>query len=433
MGRNRNRNRNRNKQAEPPQAVVGPIYMQLLRRTFPKTVVSDNNGDDDGEEHPNPNKLDVSIVLCGESHEDAMQVTRSGGVIEPKLGWVPTSISNLAWGYDKDDQPLEWTLAERNSSIPMGKAKEWAQGVMQRVDFRGADRVVLVWTRQNDPNHNNGRRQNRGTAHVLVLQTTIDPDDALPTQRDEIIQELTEELKEAITVHETSPKKELLDIYKDLSTMAASQNHGSGGVDQCLFLWDDMDPDAHALNQLWEQFEEEPAQADLDVIMEARKTERKKQNIRTWDDWFSQVHAQEPSSSSSSSKPNDHTTQVHLILENSVPPWEVELERNPDCTSMAPADDYIRCLPSDEDSDDDEEEEKADTENDDADAAAAAASAVVENDAGATNADDAPDTENAENHAVAAAVVHADSDDSESDDSDSDSDDSEDSDDDEYL
>uniref|UniRef100_A0A7S2XKA7 Uncharacterized protein n=1 Tax=Attheya septentrionalis TaxID=420275 RepID=A0A7S2XKA7_9STRA len=96
---------------------------------------------------------------------------------------------------------------------------------------------------------------------------------------------------------------------------------------------------------------------------------------------------------------------------------------------MAPADDYIRCLPSDEDSDDEEEEEEADNTND------AAATNAVESDADATNADDAPDTENAENYdaAAAAAAIHADSDDSESDDSDSDSDDSEDSDDDEYL
>jgi hypothetical protein len=155
-----------------------------------------------------------------------------------------------------------------------------------------------------------------------------------------------------------------------------SSSNSSIGSSYVLFEWGDLDLIAHKLNRRrLGMTDDEVTEKEYDeIINERKRILKEKHNVLTFDDWFEHVkggkevvengsssdnqHASSTSESSTSPSATDHA--VHLVLESSVPPWEVELYRprvnsnNGDVTSTAaeefrlhPATECIRCLSED--------------------------------------------------------------------------------------
>lgn len=95
---------------------------------------------------------EVALILCGEGHEDCIDLTRSRSVLEATFGWIPTAdaFSYITPFHTKND-------------ITLHVAKKWAARAMTREDDGG----LLLFRLQNPA-------QGTGTAHVFR------PDEILP-------------------------------------------------------------------------------------------------------------------------------------------------------------------------------------------------------------------------------------------------------------
>ena len=86
--KNNNNNKKNRKKKTDEISVVGPEYFQVLQ------------GELFGRH--------VALVLCGESHYDALDVTRSGGRFSPREGWVELTNGQVVVP-TKDD--VQWVIA----------------------------------------------------------------------------------------------------------------------------------------------------------------------------------------------------------------------------------------------------------------------------------------------------------------------------------
>ena len=121
----------------------------------------------------------VAIVLCGESHEDSLDVTRTNGIFEPHEGWIAqASLRQDILRYAFQDKNVDANtnanitttpavtnrimtnvIAASSASASFGGggkprnqklltltgAKEWGQQKMEEMDIYG--RIVLLWIR----------------------------------------------------------------------------------------------------------------------------------------------------------------------------------------------------------------------------------------------------------------------------------------------
>ena len=92
-------------------SVVGPDYMQVLR------------GELFGQQ--------VALVLCGESHEDAIDVTRKDGYFLPKEGWVNSSkveaiASMLSLLPNGKSEMFKVRVVKQKADISQKGAQHWA-------------------------------------------------------------------------------------------------------------------------------------------------------------------------------------------------------------------------------------------------------------------------------------------------------------------
>jgi len=112
-----------------PPDVIGPDFIQMLRgKMFGK---------------------DVALLMCGESHNEAPDVTRPDGVVYPKMGWVQiTDYGGGVWS-PKD-------AVKCKKQVDLASALTWATDVIDEEEL-DADETHLVWE---------GPKDGKGTAHV---------------------------------------------------------------------------------------------------------------------------------------------------------------------------------------------------------------------------------------------------------------------------
>ena len=181
------------------------------------------------------------------------------------------------------------------------------------------------------------------------------------------------------------------DVMMTTDTTTADDNNNSNsssgssiGSPHVLFEWGDLDLVAHKLNKRrLGMTDDEVTENEYDeTIQERKRILKDNHNVSTFDDWFDHVKGgkkvvaeKEGSSSSDNNQQTSESTTttttdhaVHLVLESSVPPWEVELYRpgiNSNGTSSTTAEDFrlhpaaecIRCLSEDsEESSEDEDD-----------------------------------------------------------------------------
>jgi hypothetical protein len=292
------------KKAENDVAIVGPDYVQLLTgRLFHK---------------------DVALVLYGESHQDAIDVTRKGGVFIPKEGWISqaggsSGVLQKDINEDNVDDVLR-VIAKTKKSLPLGKCKDWAKDFLE--DNEVLEKTSLVWI-QDLPE----ARVTKGKAFVLESSTAEELDE--------------DEWKEGWFSHNSTGDDSIPAAIGEW--MRLSQSDKEYGRYK-TFEWGDLDSEAFELNKR-RMTEEEISEQELDSIVNKRKIERRKENLWTWDDWFSDVRAQ--------ALVSDIDVDLHLVLESSIPPWELDLHRpgsdqDVEKLKLPPAADCIRCVAEDE-------------------------------------------------------------------------------------
>ena len=310
-------------------AIVGPDYMQCLTgRLFQK---------------------DVTLILCGESHQDAIDVTRRKGILVPKEGWIPvaagtedTSTMSSAMNIlqqsqeSQDDNIVLRIVAKTKKQLPLGKSKDWAKEIVEEYDSESFGQILLVWIKDLTEG-----RVSKGQA--FVLEATVSEE------------ELDEEERKEGWFYFDAGKKSgdgpslPADLEEWILVMTcAEQNGANNSTTQKAadhyehFHWGDMDQVAYELN-MRRLTDEEISEDEIDSTIRKRKLERRKENIWTWDDWFSHIRSQCNSS---------EDTDVHLVFESMVPPWELALHRpssdeSPEILNLPPAADCIRCVMED--------------------------------------------------------------------------------------
>jgi len=186
--------------------VCGPAYIQTLRGTLL------------GRE--------VALILCGEAHEDAIDLTRQNCVVESEEGWVPMKpCSDM--GFDPEE-----AVASQDRLTLQG-ARSWAERIIDKMDddsdAEDTDGSILLF----EPD----QQGQRGTASLF-------PNDAA---RD-------------VVAHPLSKRAVLLE-------------------------WADLDAEAWEFNRRRMDGEEVP-EAEHDALIAARKIERRKEGVELFDDWL---------------------------------------------------------------------------------------------------------------------------------------------------
>ena len=118
---NRNNKHNKKKRqvnGKDEISIVGPDYFQLLQgKLFDKQV---------------------ALILCGESHEDAVDVTRKGGIFDAKEGWIDLPRDNIMVDFVEEMKDiLVQVLATTKKPQPLEKAKQWGKETVEGSDVYG--------------------------------------------------------------------------------------------------------------------------------------------------------------------------------------------------------------------------------------------------------------------------------------------------------
>ena len=287
-------------------SVVGPDYIQVLQGTL-------------------LNKH-VALVLCGESHEDAIDVTRKRGTFDAKEGWIEIiKEQDMAM----DDCACR-IIGRTKKSLPVEKSKEWAKQRLEDEAVYGGP-VVLLWVKD-EPETKTPK--GRGFLLEFVSKEDIDDDEAEEGDWITFVQDDNLNLRTDVP----AVIYDWIQTNKSMYTLPLSSHlHRT-------FEWGDLDSEAHALNKR-RLTEEEIPTSELDSIIYKRKQDLLKEHIWTWDDWFAHVRTNNNDSD---------TVALHLVLEASVPPWELELHRpsaisqDMESLRLPPAADCIRCVSDDE-------------------------------------------------------------------------------------
>lgn len=356
------------KQTQPTPDIVGPDYVQVLRGEI-------------------LNKK-VSIILCGESHEDAIDVTRSGGFFKPKEGWIATSnrtlaedaatFANASLGPSVGTYQLIYRIWKRKTKLSsLDKAKQWSADMVREgdIDIDHGEDLLLIWI----PN----RGSKKGSAFILVLTMKDFDEDGMiidDSSSDDTDSHEPKESRKKSSNHRTKTTEEteiLAHIVSKLNALIleklyGERSHLSHQSDDdgaqthdfksdiesqlLIFEWGDLDEIARDLNRQRIIMSHSDSCAEMstsyhDEIIQQRKAQlREKENIWTFDDWFSENKKKLQEYNLSESK---KSVSLNLVLEGGVPPSEVELCRegvggNVEC-DIPEAADCVRCLSEDSD------------------------------------------------------------------------------------
>eukprot|EP00956_Cyclotella_meneghiniana_P026248 scaffold56240_cov38-Cyclotella_meneghiniana.AAC.1 len=335
--------------ASSSRGIVGPDYIQLLTGTL--------------------DSKSISLILC-ESHHDAIDVTRVGGGTVHE-GWVETDCIELigemvgkmggsTGNYCNDDNDnnactfhrINCGMYKRNNKLlPLGKAKDWGReiGTAEMDYIQPGREIALLWVPSKE---NDGAK---GRSYLLELSLEQERETAssshLPSDVIDLLSDMSHVLKKM-----KGGFKSLSKVVHDIkSANENATNYYPKSLQYTLLQWTDTDNEARQLNHRRILGEDISTLEYDELINERKKKRREDENIWTWDDWLVEVKTKlaNCSNNNSSDDDDDDAPVMHVVLESSIPPWEVELHKDV-LTNFehGQAADCIRCLPEDSDGSD---------------------------------------------------------------------------------
>lgn len=239
---------------------------------------------------------EVTIIGCGESHEDALDLTRSKGIVEATKGWRRVKPPKLE--VSGDDNPPETQgfdpeeAISKQGGLTLEGAKSWAERLIDKMedDSDEEDEVgaYLVYEPQ-------GGAKARGIARLFSEDTEWSPEYPLAN---------------STTVLE----------------------------------WADMDQQAYEYNQRRLKREDIPLE-EYDALIADRKLARAAEKLELFDDWLIRQ----------AKSGAECGLCTHLVIEAPVSTSEVEFHVEPDApAAIAAAHDCLRLVELDSDEDSDE-------------------------------------------------------------------------------
>jgi len=248
--------------------VCGPEYIQTLR------------GHLLGRE--------VAIILCGEAHNSALDLTRQQGIMVPVRDWLEVPRSE-APSY----HPMDAFKTVRGLSLE--KAKAWAHHEMEF---------------ELDESQDNGG--------VLLYQP---------------MEGLTLSTAQYFAI-ETRPRKWIDQECRECTFSAMPEN-------AVMYQWIDQDPDVRA------DFKRQVAGKDFrqtvhDAAMSKRKQLRRGEGLELFDDWLVRQYQETTSK-------KDNAIRVDFVYEGQVAASELELHVEPGVPKAPPAHDCLKAIELDSD------------------------------------------------------------------------------------
>ena len=329
MGKNKSKSAKK-AAAAASRGIIGPDYIQLLTGTLASKS--------------------ISLILCGESHHDAIDVTRADGG-RVKEGWECSDVIELAGemvgkrGVADRHVCIKCGICKRNmKSLPLGRAKEWGREIgTDEIDYiEPGHEMVLLWV---------PTKENTEKGRTYLIELFLD-EEPVPTSADETKQSGSHLPSDVVQLlydmscvaKEMGGAKSLSKVVHD---MKALRDHDDKKVQYTLLQWTDMDAEARIMNHRRILGEDISASEYDELIDERKKKRQRDENTWTWDDWLVEVKTKLANGNTSPD------IAMHVVLESSLPPWEVELCKDliPDF-EFAEAADCIRCLPEDSDGSD---------------------------------------------------------------------------------
>jgi hypothetical protein len=174
---------------------------------------------------------EVALVCCGESHQDTIDLTRPGGIAEPKRFWVEVLPSLPSKGVFEFDARK---AIKSRKNVTLNTAKEWAEDVLDDKDLDEDDGALLVFEAKVG--------KEAGTAYVFASDAHVGSGRVMPTNT-------------------------------------------------TLYRWCDPDVTASEYNKRRLQGESIPLEVQDDMIAQ-RKKERLAEGIEVFDDWLIRQHHQ---------------------------------------------------------------------------------------------------------------------------------------------
>jgi len=327
--------------AAASRGVIGPEYIQLISGTLASKQ--------------------VNIILCGESHEDAIDVTRSGG--KGKEGWVATDaidlaaemvgkVGGLAGGSGCANVRVKCGMCKRkdNKLLSLGKAKEWGNSIVDdEIDYidHGHELALLFV-----PSKDTGGTKGRAYVIEVFIEEEEEKDDDEQTDQQMDKSRINSPTDVNVLINAMAEACNAFQGAKSLSISAkeikTKQENGDNPI--ILLQWTDLDAEARVLNQR-RLLGEDIATSEYDRLISDRKKKRKdEENLWVWDDWLMEVKAKLKHSQQQQQQQQDGADDpaLHCILEAPIPPWEVELCRDLEHDfELNTAADCIRCLSED--------------------------------------------------------------------------------------
>ena len=453
--------------------MVGPdLFLLLQGRLF------DNGSNANANEKMGGKN--VSLILCGESHNDAVDITRRSppGKFDPTEGWIPvfdslqsdgendiyTALPRALFVSSRRDPSQQTQLqphvtrhspslpsienlalrflypvnGKKNKAVTLERAKELSASFIEKYEVEDdmfGRNLLLLWvtvgnsgrtekgeaflleieseTRINDlenedNNSNNSdsesndesyddwvfftnnpelynnplQQRNRLGLPELVerwmddVMMMVHDDDSTAATIDDAIDDIIEDSENDQADDQDSAVVEVVNENEGTPLPSIQRRLMHRRLGRCvLFEFGDLDSVAYnLLKRRLGMSDTELTSNEYDEVIETRKRVLKEQdNVWTFDDWFDHVKARGTKiGESSGKKPEANNNNgasgidelaVHLVLEASVPPWEVELHRPrlkdpiPTSTSataidaenfrLHPAAECVRCLSED--------------------------------------------------------------------------------------
>lgn len=236
---------------------------------------------------------DVAFIICGESHEDAIDLTRKNCIAEAEEGWI--ELEDVAQRPAEVGKPYK-----HKKGVTLEKAKAWAEEMLEEAaeceasdsdeDDVQPDGALLVFV----PEDTSRPRKGKGQAFLHVLRS------------------------------------------------GESEQRGKKVPSSAIvFEWGDFDDEAREFNRRRREGDG-PSVEEHDALIARRKQARLQDGVELLDDWLLRQAT---------------ATDVHVevVLEAPVPADEVELHREADVQPAPPAHKSLRALELDSDSDSDDD------------------------------------------------------------------------------
>ena len=341
--------------------VVGPDYMQVLRgRLFGK---------------------EVALILCGEAHEDAIDVTRKDGFFLPQEGFVDSSVpaaaaSILSLLSPRDGQPsFKARVLGHKANVSMQGARGWGCEVLDEDDTyeqvnESSSRLFLLFfpggvTGKGGDGGVNARGK-KGSAFLVLFSLCDDDgrsesgeeggsDSSDDGEVDRIENPKVRAVAAALLARVQSSLAENMQTQSEAASANVPGDDAATRMCQ-LAEWVDTDEEAREVNRrrlrearvsgshTWAG---KLSEREYDAIIERRKLARERQNIFTWDAWLDRARA--CTLGGGAGRGEGGGLDMHVILEAPIVPWEVELKQPPaDEDLVVPAAaECVRCLSED--------------------------------------------------------------------------------------